>query len=354
MKKNPIEQNLSNLIQKSPEIIHKEHNKIVIFSDFHMGNGKSRDDFVKNSDMVYSALKDYYLPRNFSLVLNGDIEELQKFTLHQIRKAWDKIYSLFDQFNEKEKLFKIAGNHDSRLLQDLNMQARYHTLKSLKILHNNFPLFVYHGHQATALFENYNHIVAILLHFIVKPLGIKNDSVAHNNRKKYTVERRAYDFSRRQQIISILGHTHRPLFESNTRGDNLKFRLEYYLRQYKNAPDAEKNKLTKKIKKTKIELDEWLKSKEKKGSLNRLYSSELMIPCLFNSGCAVGKRGITCLEICDGNIALIHWFDPNVSRRHIKKTGHKKMLQLKDKPYYRKVIRKDDLDYIINCIKFLT
>ena len=72
--------------------------KRVIFSDLHMGNGTRRDDFSENSELFYSALSEYYLPRGYDLILNGDVEEFHKFTWRQIFHAWNKIYALFDVF----------------------------------------------------------------------------------------------------------------------------------------------------------------------------------------------------------------------------------------------------------------
>ena len=42
---------------------------------------------------------------------------------------------------------------------------------------------------------------------------------------------------------------------------------------------------------------------------NYVYDSIFHIPCVFNSGCVIGKRGMTCIEIENGNISLVHWFD---------------------------------------------
>ena len=46
----------------------------VIFSDLHMGDGSVRDDFKPNFESFQSALRDYYLKHNYSLIINGDVE----------------------------------------------------------------------------------------------------------------------------------------------------------------------------------------------------------------------------------------------------------------------------------------
>ena len=41
-----------------------------------------------------------------------DIEELHKFGLPEIRRAWVPLYALFDSFAAEGRLRKIVGNHD--------------------------------------------------------------------------------------------------------------------------------------------------------------------------------------------------------------------------------------------------
>ena len=55
-------------------------------SDLHLGDGGPRDDFRPNAELVHDVLRDYYLEAGYSLVLNGDIEELQRFSYAKIRK----------------------------------------------------------------------------------------------------------------------------------------------------------------------------------------------------------------------------------------------------------------------------
>jgi hypothetical protein len=41
-----------------------------------------------------------------------------------------------------------------------------------------------------------------------------------------------YGFSSRRKIVSIIGHIHRPLFESLSKIDTLKYRIEQLCRHY--------------------------------------------------------------------------------------------------------------------------
>jgi len=87
----------------------------VIFSDLHLGDGSVRDDFKPNFESFQSALRDYYLKHNYSLILNGDVEELQRFPLDVILKNWKPVYMLFDAFANKNRLAKTYGNYDLQL-----------------------------------------------------------------------------------------------------------------------------------------------------------------------------------------------------------------------------------------------
>jgi hypothetical protein len=50
-----------------------------------MGDGSNNDDLKRNGGIVAAFLERYYLPRGSTLILNGDIEDLQKFRLGRIR-----------------------------------------------------------------------------------------------------------------------------------------------------------------------------------------------------------------------------------------------------------------------------
>ncbi|MCL2809146.1 MAG: serine/threonine protein phosphatase, partial [Treponema sp.] len=65
--------------------------KVLIISDFHMGTGL-RDDLYHNGEMLSSILEEYYHKNGWILVLNGDIEDLQRFPLDYIREKWANMY----------------------------------------------------------------------------------------------------------------------------------------------------------------------------------------------------------------------------------------------------------------------
>ena len=59
-------------------------NRLIIFSDLHIGNGRKAMMILKrtqNCSCTCSKRALYYPKKDFKLILNGDIEELQKFKL---------------------------------------------------------------------------------------------------------------------------------------------------------------------------------------------------------------------------------------------------------------------------------
>ena len=89
---------LERLLQKAKPVTLGQSAKVLILSDLHMGNGGRRDDFRRNAELVKAMLGSYYLPEKYSLVLNGDIEELFKFPLESIVDEWGDMYDLFLKF----------------------------------------------------------------------------------------------------------------------------------------------------------------------------------------------------------------------------------------------------------------
>lgn len=353
---------LKELTGTFPTVSLEEHHKLVIFSDLHLGDGRTRDDFHTNGQLFQSVLEQYYLPESYSLVLNGDVEDLQKFSCLKIRKAWKAIYQLFSRFHENRKLFKIVGNHDQSLLTLPKKHWRLPLLPGLRLLWKDNEIVVFHGHQASGLYGIFQPLITMGLRFLAVPLGIMNGSASHNNSRKFKLEERVYAFSRINQIVSIIGHTHRPLFESLSKRESVKYQLETALRELNQAAGEEKSFLLSSIAAYK---DYLYKSDDRPQVSKLVYSTIVPVPCLFNSGCCVGKRGITCLEITDGTIALVHWSkkEASLTPTNAPPVSQSRPVQIDkpDKPdkhpeaaASRTVLHEDSLEYIFTCIKLLS
>jgi UDP-2,3-diacylglucosamine pyrophosphatase LpxH len=284
--------------------------KWVFISDLHLGDGSKSDDSLPAAALVERALGAFYFPEGYSLVLNGDIEELQKFPYPDIRRAHASLYRAFDAFNQKGRLAKIVGNHDlAMLLEPDGPYALYH---ALRLNHPQGQLLAYHGHQASTFFVRYNYLSRFLVRYLAQPLKIKNPSVPMTSRRRFKAERRVYRASQRLGIASITGHTHRPLFESMSRKDFLRFSLEGLIARYAANPEPS---LREEISRYSEELRRVMR-KRKNEKPRSLYEADgLLVPCLFNSGCALSKKGFTAIEIEEDAISLVFW--------EIKRESHK-------------------------------
>ena len=346
--------NLNKLLKNAPQINISDKDKIVIFSDLHMGNGGYRDDFVKNAELFMNVLKNYYLKKDYTLILNGDIEDLYKFSLKGITKTWNKVYQIFDGFAKQKKLFKTVGNHDYTLSSIKKLETGHQLSESIKLNYKNNTILIFHGHQADIFLRRHNWFVPLILHYIASPIMNTGFEISMNKRKRYKTEKNTYEFSCEKKIISIIGHTHRPLFESFSKIDSLRFQIEQLCRKYLNANKKNKKNIELSIKEHKQELLYYYEKKNiKEASRSSLYNENLHVTYLFNSGCVIGKSGITAIEIDKGNILLSHWFDKTRRDKYLK-YGKPYPEHLEHTNYYKTVFNRDLLSYIFTRIKLLT
>ncbi len=353
MKKDRIDSKLQDILEQAAEFNLTPKDKFVIFSDLHIGDGSIYDEHLRNSALFYQVLKHYYLKHNYHLILNGDIEDLQKFVLSDIQKHWSRLYSIFRQFSKTTTLIKITGNHDFTLNQIKNYSLFPFLGQAVRLNYEGNRILIFHGHQASNLFDDYHHTLGFIFRYIAKPIGVKNLSTRYNSRRKFTVERRVYEFSNANRIVSIIGHTHRPLFESLSKVDSLKFQIERLCRDHGPAKLDEKQQIEKQIAILNHHLKLCIEKNRRESSTSSLYNSGLPIPSVFNSGCTVGKRGITALEIRNNSIYLVHWFDERKAMKYLSHNNHEPE-RLDQSPYFKIILNEDRLDYIFSKIQLLT
>ncbi|MCF7928744.1 MAG: metallophosphoesterase [Spirochaetales bacterium] len=346
---------LQALYDEAPRLKRERHGRIVIFSDLHLGDGSSRDDFRPNSELFHRVLKENYLERDYSLVLNGDIEELQRYRLDRIMAAWPELYDTFFEFHRQERLFKLAGNHDFDLYLNRVPEYPFPIYPALRINGGSKELFIFHGHQASNYFAQLNQVAGFLIRVFVHPVGIKNRSAAHKVRKRYRIENRIYDFARKRKLIAVIGHTHRPLFESLSKTESLKYHIERLCRNYPGAINGARRRIESQIMQYRNELEEISSKQRSRFSprrsrsetlADRLYNRELTVPCLFNSGCVIGKRGLTAIEIEGEMVRLVHWFDAQRSKKYFSYNGYQPEPLDEDQRFYRVILKEDNLSYL--------
>jgi len=266
-----LDRRLEKVFQNAEQVDFDDSDRLVFFSDVHRGNNSWADEFAKN-ETVYSYALQYYYDNQFTYVEIGDGDELLKFKfLEPIRIAHEGVYRLLQKFHRKKRLYYIFGNHD---IEYRNPELVHRKLNRLfnpvtekpEILFDDFKaheglifehqnsgvhLFAFHGHQADDLFHRFIWLNRILLRSIWRPLQLLGfqdpSSVARNIYQREKVEKKLTKWAAENNQPIICGHTHDP-------------------------------RLPKKDQ-----------------------------PPYFNDGSCVHPRWITCIEIVDGEIALIRW-----------------------------------------------
>jgi len=307
---NGTEQNIKELSQNS-------NTKYAIFSDLHLGDGKKADNFSRNEETMRFALN-YYKENGYSLIFLGDVEDLWQFHLNKIQGRYDeKIYTLIRSFTDK-KVYRIFGNHDREwewkrppdpLLNDDGM--RHRTPETIKLGND---IFLLHGHQGDYLCDKVARFSKFLsrrakpLVSTFKMFGYENRSATKSQIPKNR-ERLYYNWANGKKVILISGHTHNAIFASQSYYWWLKKQIEIKEKELEKkqcSKDKVKvNKLNKKIDKLKSELlDE-----EKKGRKYCRITAKRKkpLPCYFNTGCGLFRKGITNIEIEGDKIRLIKW-----------------------------------------------
>jgi predicted phosphodiesterase len=366
---------LEGLLTRAPRETIGPGDRIVVFSDLHMGSGGSRDDFLPNAALLHAALERYYLPARYRLILNGDVEELERYNLPDIRRRWAPFYALLAEFARRGRLERIVGNHDAELALRRDPFPALRLLEGLSLELDGNSLFLFHGHQASLLQTYFLGLSAVALRYVANPLGIHSWSVSRSSLRKFRVEKRVYSFAHRRQVLALIGHTHRPLFESLSKLDALRFRIERLCRELSESRGPRRKRLEADLLAVKADLERLLGKRGRADDASAtLYTSPLLVPCLFNSGCCIGKRGLTGIEIAGGRIALVHWFDRARSERYlaegeraaarpvggVARQGRKAAVQadraaqpLPGTPYYRVALQEDTLAYLFTRIRLL-
>ena len=354
-----IQENLEKTYRQAPRIKIGPDSRIVILSDFHLGGGRSRDEFKKNSDLVMTMLREWYLPRGYTLILNGDVEELHRVRLPRISTAWEELYSLLLEFKKGPGLYKIIGNHDSgpsfgkksgRSEAELAVNADL--LPSLILEHEEGEMLVLHGHQASLYSSPLRHkMTHFFLRYLAHPLHINNIKRDFLSDKLLKAEQRIFEYAKNRRIIALAGHTHRALFEGHSEEEYLKIRIDKMIRDY--MQEEEKNpELVDAIHRTADVLNKLLENEDYK-SRGSLYDP-LAVACLFNSGTVIHKFGATCLEIENDRIYLNAWYENSNPQSRIFPYEWDVPLIKEDPRIRRYTLKSDDLDYIFTRLRLLT
>ena len=230
-------QRLDRAYKEAKIVQFEDTDKFVFFSDCHRGDKSFADDFARNENIYYHALKHYY-KEGFTYCELGDGDELwENRSFENILMAHKNIYKLFQKFHFENRLHLMWGNHDM-VYRDpefvkkqlstyfdpkdgreevLFKNLEYHEAIILKHCGTGQELFLCHGHQADWMNYHgwrFNRFLVRALWHPLQIFGISDPtSPAKNYKELIKVERRIKKWiTENNNIITIVGHTHRPRF----------------------------------------------------------------------------------------------------------------------------------------------
>ena len=262
---------LDELYREAEKIHIDDHAQIVFMSDIHRGDNSISDEFGQNR-LLYDHALQYYYNAGFTYVEIGDGDELWEVSDYRyIARAHPAVFEKLRAFQSEKRLIMIAGNHNDMIVKPgyarKYMERTYDGFlgESVEILPGIRPvkaitlcydptgqeILVTHGHQGELISDYLSPVALFTNRYIwryIHKAGFRYTANPTKNRYKPATREKAYRrWLKKNDLILICGHTHRPR-----------------LPQPGEIP-------------------------------------------YFNSGCAIHPRGITCIELAFGELALVSW-----------------------------------------------
>lgn len=226
---------LSSLLKTVPSLSFDAQSKFVIMSDCHRGTGTWSDNFMKNQHLYFAALT-HYNHNRYTYIELGDGDELwENRDMKQIIQTHSHVFWLLSKFYEDNRLYLIYGNHDcakkngefmTKHCQRFYCESsgchiplfpalRIHEGLLLNYLPSGRSFFLVHGHQGDLLNDILWKLARFLVRYAWNPLellGFRDPtSAAQNYDKKDTTELRLSQWAATHNQPLIAGHTHRPV-----------------------------------------------------------------------------------------------------------------------------------------------
>ena len=281
--------------------------RFIILSDQHKGAGDGADEF-RECRPAYQAALQHYLAGGYTLVLLGDVEELWEQGFRSVRKTYDDILRLEGSFPPAH-YYRLWGNHDDDWMSDGKVRrhltrympiAAVHEALRFEVAEGNNSvgtLLLLHGHQGTFASDKIRWLARIVLRpyrYLQRWFGIGKQTPARDACLRGDHDKEMYTWaSGRSKTILMAGHTHRPVWSSQTHLQKLQAELEQL---QANGVDPQV------MQQKQAEVD------ERRAKSPPCRDAPMTVPCYFNTGCCKFEDGdITGIEIEDGQIRLIKW-----------------------------------------------
>ena len=309
---------------EGPAVLDIRTAKLVIFSDHHKGKRDGADDF-RICERAYNAALAYYDHLQYSLIVLGDGEELWEEWPDTVVNAYEHTLELEGKFHQAGRYLRFWGNHDDAWSHpDLVDKWLVPALgggplkvRETLILHVRDGeeelgrLFLVHGHQGTFDSERIAPLSKFALRYFWRPIQrafkVYLNTPAKDFELRYAHDSAMYSWSCEQEkVVLIAGHTHRPVFKSESQEEITRKSLQEAEEKFSLHP--EKESLQQEVARLAAQL-EWNLA-QNLFSPRSLPMIELKKPSYCNTGCCAFLDGdVTGLEFSDGEIRLVRWPD---------------------------------------------
>ena len=302
--------------------IHRD--RLVIFSDHHKGRRDAADDF-RLCERAYNAALAYYDRLGYTLLVLGDVEELWEEWPETVVKAYQHTLALERKFHQERRYIRVWGNHDDAwshpdLVEQWLVPALggvalnvYETL----LLHLRDGedelgrILLFHGHQGTFGSDRISRLSKLAARYFWRPIQrffkIRVNTPARDFELRYAHDSAMYAWSCDQEkVVLIAGHTHRPVFKSESHEEVVRRALRKAEEEFARHPGNAR--LQQRVAELAAEL-EWILAQNQLAPRDSPMI-EFKKPSYFNSGCCAFLDGdVTGLELSDGEIRLVRWPD---------------------------------------------
>jgi hypothetical protein len=310
--------------KEGPALLDIRTAKFIIFSDHHKGSRDGADDFMV-CERAYNAALAYYERLGYTLVALGDAEELWEGWPDIVLKAYQHTLELEGRFHRSGRYLRFWGNHDDAWSHpDLVEQMLVPALggaplkvRESLILHvcereeELGRLFLVHGHQGTLDSDRIAPLSKFAVRYFWRPVQrffrFSLNTPAKDFELRYAHDSALYAWSQDQnKVVLIAGHTHRPVFKSESHEEVTRKALKTAEEWLVKHPESER--FRQRAAELSAEL-EWVLAQSQQ-SARDLPVIEFKKPSYFNAGCCAFLDGdVTGLEFSDGEIRLVRWPD---------------------------------------------
>lgn len=308
-----------------PQTFDLASDRVVIFSDQHRGIRNGADDF-RRCERAYNAALAYYYRMGYTLVVLGDAEELWEERPGPVIETYRHTLDLEARFHQDGRYLRVWGNHDDDWRFPDKVKSYLGPIFGetplpvpegylFRIQHQGEPLgelVLVHGHQGSATSDRFAGLSKFFVRYLWRPFQrLTNYSVntpAKDWSLRATRDRGMQRWAAAQSTptVVICGHTHRPVFASQTHADQLARELEAVRGKLETRPDNKELRAEMSLLEAEIE---WVRAQEHQEPSEEGGSAPSK-PHYFNTGCCSFLDGdVTGFELAEGAIRLVRWPD---------------------------------------------